>query len=171
MLTDAQKSLLHLIKQYTPVHDDEARIHHYALTYVEMEPLVFDQRVLPVHVTGSAVVVDASGRRLLMRGLHLPGGHDAGARDVAQIALLHAREDSGVWTLEHARPLRIFDLGLTDIPATDDVKAHRHLDVAFLFRLSGPAMATSGTHWVPVAELVRAPDTRLGRLADKLIAQ
>ncbi len=159
MLTEAQKRVVHLLLQHAPLEGAEAAAHHFALTYAELEPVLFDPRTVPVHVVGAAVVA-APERGLLVRfdaGLgrwRPPWGHAPQHQDAAVAALEAAREAWPGATLRLARPQRIWDVGLWDIPALGDVRAHRHLVLAFVVEVLGDATA-------PAAPFVLAPVTDL----------
>ena len=65
-------------------------------------PDVLDRRCRPGHLTGSALVVDPSDRRILVlfhtklqRWLQ-PGGHADGDADLARVALREAAEETGI---------------------------------------------------------------------------
>ncbi|MEW5853328.1 MAG: hypothetical protein AB2A00_31400 [Myxococcota bacterium] len=138
MLTSAQKSLLYLLKQHVPADDEEARTLHYALTYVEMEPVIHDRRTVPVHATGALLVLDPAERKVLLTrapdgdGYALFTTHDVGVQDVAVSALHAAMRETRLLDLVLARPLSVLDLALIDVPAQDGERAHRHLELRFV---------------------------------------
>ena len=90
------------------------------------------------HLTGSALVVDARGERVLL--LHhrkldrwlQPGGHCDGDANLAGVALREAREETGIEGLT-VEPDPI-DLDVHAIPARPGEPEHLHLDVRFLVR-------------------------------------
>jgi 8-oxo-dGTP pyrophosphatase MutT (NUDIX family) len=81
---------------------DEAAYVRRAIEYIENNPDCFEREHGPVHVTGSAWVVnpDRSCVLLVHHGkLHewyQPGGHADGDPDVLRVALREATEESGV---------------------------------------------------------------------------
>jgi ADP-ribose pyrophosphatase YjhB (NUDIX family) len=98
----------------------------------------FRRERLAGHLTGSAWLVDRSGRRVLLthhrkldRWLQ-PGGHADGDRDLARVALTEACEETGLPDLR-VEPL-IFDIDRHLIPARGDVPAHWHYDVRHVVR-------------------------------------
>lgn len=93
------------------------------------------------HLTGSAWVVSADGRRVLL--LHhrklkrwlQPGGHADGDADLARVALREAQEETGLRDLAIER--EIFDLDRHRIPERGDEPEHWHYDVRFVVRARG----------------------------------
>ncbi|MFT7598521.1 MAG: 8-oxo-dGTP pyrophosphatase MutT (NUDIX family) [Acidimicrobiales bacterium] len=91
---------------------------------------------LPGHLTGSALVIDPSARRVLL--LHhakldrwlQPGGHADGDGNLGRVALREAEEETGLNGLELVEPA--IDLDIHEIPERGDEPAHLHLDVRFL---------------------------------------
>lgn len=88
------------------------------------------------HLTGSAWLVDRSGTRVLLthhrklgRWLQL-GGHADGDRDLAQVALREAQEESGLDGLRVEREL--FDIDRHWIPPRFDAPGHWHYDARFV---------------------------------------
>lgn len=88
------------------------------------------------HFTASCWLVDRSGTRVLLthhrklqRWLQL-GGHADGDRDLAQVALREAREESGLDGLRVERGL--FDIDRHWIPARGDVAGHWHYDARYV---------------------------------------
>ena len=122
-----------------------------------------DRTTAPGHLTGSALVVDSEGERVLLM-LHAklrrwlqPGGHADGDADVLAVALREGREESGIAGLEALSP-EIFDVDVHEIPARKGEPAHLHCDVRFA--LVAPAGAefvvSEESHdlaWVPRAEV------------------
>ncbi|RNF86565.1 NUDIX hydrolase [Montanilutibacter psychrotolerans] len=90
------------------------------------------------HFTASAWLVDLSGQRVLLthhrklgRWLQL-GGHADGDRDLANVALREAEEESGLSGL--SVDAGIFDLDRHWIPERGDVAGHWHYDARYVVR-------------------------------------
>jgi 8-oxo-dGTP pyrophosphatase MutT (NUDIX family) len=134
------------------------------------------------HFTGSAVVVDPEGGRVVM--LHhaklkrwlQPGGHadaaDAGAMEAT--ALREAREETGCRVHLHPAAPRPLDVDVHTIPARKDEPQHEHLDVRYLLVAEDPeALAhdpaeSFGAQWLTWDEaLARADEAPLRRLLEK----
>jgi 8-oxo-dGTP pyrophosphatase MutT (NUDIX family) len=113
------------------------------------------------HLTGSALVVDAEGRRMVLlhhaklRRWLQPGGHADGDANLAAVALREATEETGLEGLRVAVPAVDLDVHLVSPPVEGP---HLHLDVRHL--VVAPAGAElRGNHestdlrWVDPAEL------------------
>ena len=89
----------------------------------------------PGHITGSSVVLDPSGSRVLLmfhtkleRWLQ-PGGHADDDGDLARVALREAIEETGIQDLLISEPPIDFDIHLVEPPDEDP---HKHYDVRYL---------------------------------------
>lgn len=87
------------------------------------------------HLTGSALVVNATGTRTLLM-LHSklgrwfqPGGHADGNANLAAVALREATEETGITGLRIALPAIDVDVHLVEPP---NEEPHLHLDTRFL---------------------------------------
>lgn len=139
-----------------------------------------DRSTEPGHLTGSALVVDASGERVLVmfhaklqRWLQ-PGGHADGDHELAGVALREATEETGIVGLRVMVPA--VDVDIHEIPRRGETATHLHLDLRFV--VVAPAGAVLlGNHesealrWVTVDELRDlADEPGLLRLAERGLA-
>lgn len=143
-------------------------------------PRPFHRSTLPGHVTGSALLLDASGRFVCLLhhaklGLWLqPGGHSDGQEDTWNVALREATEETGISGLRLASFCdsgRVFpiDVDIHLFPARGLEPEHLHFDVRFLVVSSGEAESTPlpgndeshAVAWFPLSALQagRLPNT------------
>jgi 8-oxo-dGTP pyrophosphatase MutT (NUDIX family) len=139
----------------------------------------FVRERLAGHFTGSSWLVSGDGRRTLLthhrklqRWLQL-GGHADGERDLAQVALKEAEEESGLSGLVLA-DAGIFDLDRHWIPERGQVPGHWHYDARYVVRAgTDEAFVVSeeslSLAWRPIAELLDEPglDPSMRRMAAK----
>ncbi len=152
------------------------------LAFLKSSPWVFQREHGPGHFTGSAWLVSADGKRVLLthhrklgRWLQL-GGHADGDTDLARVALREAGEESGLSDLVAEE--EIFDIDRHEIPARGDEPAHWHYDVRFVVRATGSeAFAVSAESlalaWRSIADLAGdgSADESLRRMAAKWLAR
>jgi 8-oxo-dGTP pyrophosphatase MutT (NUDIX family) len=107
------------------------------LALLDGTPACFERNAFPAHFTGSALVVNADGSRVLLhhhrkldRWLQL-GGHCDGDEDIVRVASREALEESGIPGLIVASE-RPFDLDVHEIPAHSGDPVHFHYDVRFM---------------------------------------
>jgi 8-oxo-dGTP pyrophosphatase MutT (NUDIX family) len=142
----------------------------------------FERTCGPGHFTGSAWLVDASGRRALL--LHhrkldrwlQPGGHADGDGDLARVALREAEEETGLSGLV-VEPA-IYDLDRHRIPARGAEPEHWHYDVRFVVRATGgdAFVVSEESHalaWRDIDDVARDAqiDESVRRLARRWIAR
>ncbi len=142
----------------------------------------FVRERLQGHFTASCWLVDAGGTRVLLthhrkldRWLQL-GGHADGDRDLANVALREAEEESGLSGLLVERT--IFDLDRHWIPERGDVPGHWHYDVRYVVRAgaSEDYVVSDESHdlaWREVAAIAADPgaDESMRRMAAKWLAR
>jgi 8-oxo-dGTP pyrophosphatase MutT (NUDIX family) len=128
----------------------------------------FARTTRPGHFTGSAIVLDASGRRaLLVRHRFLgrwlqPGGHVDPGESPAEAALREAREETGLSSIRPwpGREGALVDIDSHPIPANprkgEGPHVHHDLRFAFLADAAETARAAadeaSDVRWFPLAE-------------------
>ncbi len=122
-----------------------------------------DRRLVYGHLTGSAWLVSADGRRVLLtlhrklgRWLQL-GGHADGDPDLAAVALREAEEESGLVGLVVERDL--FDIDRHWIPARGSEPGHWHYDLRYVVQaaVSEAFVVGDESHalaWRPIVSLV-----------------
>lgn len=134
-----------------------------------------DRTTAPGHLTGSAVVVDAAGLRVVvllhtkLRRWLQPGGHADGDTELAGVALREATEETGIVGLRVLVPA--VDLDLHEVDHGDVLGTHLHLDLRFVV-VAPPDAVIEGNHeslalrWVTLDELEGlADEAGLVRLA------
>jgi 8-oxo-dGTP pyrophosphatase MutT (NUDIX family) len=147
---DPIAALAEALRRHEPQDDDEGRDRERILDFVRRHPDPFDRRIEEGHLTGSAIVVSASGEQVLL--LHhrkldrwlQPGGHaDPGETTGEAVALREALEETGLPGLAlHPAAPRPFDVDVHDIPAREGEPAHEHLDLRYLV-VAPPGVALS----------------------------
>ena len=144
------------------------------LRLVDGRPDAADRTTRPGHLTGSAMVVDATAEHVVLlfhaklRRWLQPGGHADGNMNLAAVALREATEETGIAALR-IDPVPI-DLDIHEVaPPSED--CHLHLDVRFLV-VAPPGAELRANHestdlrWVRWEELDRYDvDDGLLRLA------
>jgi len=175
-------ALLGLLASHVPEdakeREDLGRMRHFARALAQP----FSRAQPEAHFTGSAVVVDPAGARVVM--LHhrklqrwlQPGGHadvtDAGSMETT--ALREAREETGCRVALHPAAPRPLDVDIHGIPARPDEPAHLHLDVRFLVVAENPEALVHdpaeswGVQWLTWEEaMTRADEAPLRRMLEK----
>jgi 8-oxo-dGTP pyrophosphatase MutT (NUDIX family) len=162
------------------VPDPEAADHRDAiLDFLLDHPDAADRSCAAGHLTGSALVVDATAERTLFM-LHRklgrwlqPGGHADGDANLAAVALREAGEETGIAGLRVALPAIDVDVHRVEPPGEPP---HLHLDVRFLVVAPPGAVETANEEslelrWVTEAELPSLdPDPGTVRLAHRGLA-
>ena len=131
-------NLLDRLVEYVERYPEEQAVARLFSEFVTTHDDCFERTCEVGHITGSAWVVDRSGRRALLthhRKLDMwiqLGGHSDGDPDTLNVAKREANEESGlVISPVHSD---IFDIDRHVIPARKDEPEHFHYDVRFLFQ-------------------------------------
>ena len=138
---DRRAPLLDLLDRYLSVTPEAEPTVRLFRKFAGAHSDCLERSCAPGHLTGSAWLVDRTGRRVLLthhrklnKWLQL-GGHADGDGDLARVALREAEEESGLNDLV-VEPA-IFDLDRHMIPARGNEPAHWHYDVRFVVRAGG----------------------------------
>jgi 8-oxo-dGTP pyrophosphatase MutT (NUDIX family) len=172
-MSETVVDLRELLARHVPADDKERgdleRMRGYAVGLAQP----FSREQSEAHFTGSAVVVDPTGERVVMvlhgklkRWLQ-PGGHaeagDGGRMEAT--ALREAREETGCRVRLHPTAPRPLDVDIHTIPGRNGAADHQHLDVRYLVVAENPeALAydpneSTGAQWLGWEEaLARAAD-------------
>lgn len=164
-----------IIEAYAPADFDQEDAKACILQFLEEHPRDAHLReCAPGHLTASALVLHADGRRALFT-LHKkldrwlqPGGHCDGDANLAAVALREAIEETGIDGLTiHPEPV---DLDIHLIPERPGEEAHVHLDTRYLvFAPEGAEFVVSEeSHelaWLTYDELQGCADGSVLRLA------
>jgi 8-oxo-dGTP pyrophosphatase MutT (NUDIX family) len=132
-----RNQLLNLLDGYRAFDNHEKQMQEQMVQFVNENPACFQRELLIGHITGSAWVVDASRKYVLLthhRKLNKwlqPGGHCDGDSDVLSVALKEAIEETGIETIKPISE-NIFDVDIHQIPERKGIPAHLHYDVRFL---------------------------------------
>jgi 8-oxo-dGTP pyrophosphatase MutT (NUDIX family) len=166
-----RQELLKLIRDYQPRFIEEAAFAQRATRIVNSEPDIFN-RALPIHVTGSAWVVNpARTHALLMHHRKYdqwfqPGGHADGDTDVVRVALKETAEETGIDPAQiRLVSDELFDLDMHEVPDTPTAPAHGHIDLRFLVEIDDalPVPGNVESHevlWIPLMAVSRFNNNR-----------
>lgn len=164
---------------YEPRDDEEMRALA-VLAELAAKAAPFD-RTLPLHLTGSAFVLDPAGRRVLLRfhdrlerWMQVGGHGDPGEGDPFEVARREAEEETGLRDLVAfgeglPRPLQIV---IVDVPAGRGEPAHRHGDLRYALATAEPEALrperpSAPLRWCSIEEAVELsaePNVAIGLL-------
>src|SRR5215831_7018785 len=156
-----------LISRYRPQGEAETRDTERvrALLRAAGDPWL---RSLPLHLTGSALVVHPDSGRVLLRWhrrqqawLQVGGHGDPGESDPLAIALREAGEETGLTDLTPWPDGQLRHVAVVKVPAAGDEPAHEHADLRFVFATGAPAAARAEKpdaplRWLPLHEAQEA---------------
>ena len=181
-MTDIRHNFLELLANYPVSGTPETALRQEFLELVSSSADACMRSRLAGHLTGSAWLVSADGRKaLLMHHRKLdrwlqPGGHADGDWDLAAVALREAMEETGLPNL-HVEPA-IFDLDKHRIPARGTEPEHWHYDVRFVVRTTGSQEFSGNTEswqlrWFDVHDLAQNDglDESIRRMAHRWLAR
>ena len=143
----APDALLSLLGQYRPQGETEAADVEQvrALAETADDPFL---RSMPLHVTGSALIVHPASGRVLLRWhqrqqawLQVGGHGDPGEGDPLAIALREAAEETGLADLEPWPDAQLRHVVIVPVPASSAEPAHHHADLRFVLATHDPEAA------------------------------
>jgi len=143
----ASAPLLSQLGRYRPQGETEAadveRVR--ALAETAGDPFL---RTMPLHVTGSALIVHPATGRVLLRWhqrqqawLQVGGHGDPGESDPLAIALREAAEETGLTDLEPWPDAELRHVVIVPVPASGAEPAHHHADLRFVVATHAPEAA------------------------------
>ncbi|HLI45177.1 MAG TPA: NUDIX domain-containing protein [Acidimicrobiales bacterium] len=148
------------LESYEPAEVEERRSLERVRELFSGEHDPYD-RSLPLHLTGSAIVLDPQRRRVLLRWherqgawLHVGGHGDPGEDDPLAVALREAEEETGLADLRPLRPAgglaRPVHLAVVAVKARHLEPAHEHADVRYALVTATPERARAESASAPV---------------------
>jgi 8-oxo-dGTP pyrophosphatase MutT (NUDIX family) len=149
-------SLTRLLDEYRPEGEIEtADVERTrALAAAEPDPWL---RSIPLHATGSALIVHPGSGRVLLRWhqrqqawLQVGGHGDPGEDDPLAIALREAVEETGLTDLEPWPDAQLRHVVLVSVPASAREPAHEHADLRFILATGNPDAARPETPDAPL---------------------
>ena len=173
--------LLAAVIAHEPADDDEAadlaRLRD--VLAAEADPW---SRAIPLHVTGSALVVHpATGRVLLRwhakqeRWLQVGGHGDPGEDDPFVVALREAEEETALHDLRPFPDRSLFQVAIVPVNAAAGEPAHEHADLRYLLATDRPddvppTVEGVPLRWCSVDEALALADPGLARLLRRAAA-
>lgn len=121
-------------------------------------------RTVPLHITGSALVVHPPSGRVLLRWharqgawLHVGGHVDPGEDDPLVTALREAAEETGLGDLQPWPDAAILHVVVVPVTAGEREPAHEHADVRYVLATATPDDArpenpAAQLRWLTIAE-------------------
>lgn len=163
--------LIRQIEAYAPFNEQEARDKDELLRRLKSGEELFERSNLSAHMTASAWIVNPERTQVLMAYHNIYdswawlGGHADGERDLLQVALKEAREESG---LVDVRPVtgEIYSLEILTVSGHEKkgqyVPSHLHLNLTYLLEadpgqaLHMKADENSGVKWFAPEDAIAA---------------
>ena len=168
-------AVLAALDAHTPFDDAEAAHRARARAFVASAASPFSRSQRDGHVTGSALLLDATGTQMLLlwhkkleRWLQ-PGGHVEPDIDIdpQAAALRELLEETGVPADSLDADPTLFDVDVHTIPARGDEPEHDHHDLRYKFAMTHPWEPSAPCRWVPLDEAAALSDRSVARLAKK----
>jgi 8-oxo-dGTP pyrophosphatase MutT (NUDIX family) len=149
-LGTAIDAIIAQIEGHPAADEKEARDAAFIVQMCRQHPNILNMNCEPGHLTGSALIVDPRGRRVLLnhhaklnRWMQF-GGHFDYETEPHRVALREAQEESGLLDLRFAQPgdpPLCFDIDAHEIPARADRPRHWHLDLRYVLLTDSPELA------------------------------
>jgi 8-oxo-dGTP pyrophosphatase MutT (NUDIX family) len=137
-------SILDLLREYQPHGETETADVARVRALADRTPDPYS-RSLPLHVTGSALIVHPDSGRVLLRWhprqqawLQVGGHGDPGENDPLGIARREAAEETGLTDLVPWPDSQLRHVVIVSVPAAGADPAHEHADVRFLLATRTP---------------------------------
>ncbi|GJM26314.1 MAG: NUDIX hydrolase [Phycisphaerae bacterium] len=157
-----RQPFLTLLNQYVPCDERDTVCRQRFVEFVQSHSDCFERSLAVGHITGSAWLLNPTGCKVLLthhRKLDCwlqVGGHADGEKNVLDVALREAQEESGINAISVVDS-SIFDLDIHTIPPHKNVPAHEHFDVRFLLQANCDKLTVSDeSHdlgWFDASEL------------------
>jgi 8-oxo-dGTP pyrophosphatase MutT (NUDIX family) len=159
----SRESVLCLLARYKEKHPEEAATVDRFKRFVSENKDCLKRTLKEGHVTGSAWVVDETGKRVLLthhakldRWLQL-GGHADGESDLLKVALREVEEESGLKNVV-VLTSEIFDIDIHLIPGRGAEAEHFHYDIRFSLMNSGSEEFTVSEEshdlrWIEISDI------------------
>jgi 8-oxo-dGTP pyrophosphatase MutT (NUDIX family) len=171
-MTPSVAEVFEEVAAHSPRTPRETTARDQILRYLDWLAAPFDPTADPVHVTGSAIVLDGEGRVLLHRHKRLgrwlqPGGHVDPGEDPRAAAWRETREETGLALTAPADPAPLIHV---DVHWAS--RGHLHLDLRYLLLADpqapfAPAPGESrALRWVPVEGVEEVGDASVTDAVD-----
>lgn len=142
--SDMRQALIDEITAYQPDNGLERAYIPRFLKLLKQERHCFYRDCFPAHITGSALLLDETGEKILMnyhasldRWLNF-GGHADGDDDILHVAIRETMEESGLTAFTPVSA-DIFDIDIHEIPENPSKgePAHDHFDIRYIMQMTG----------------------------------
>jgi 8-oxo-dGTP pyrophosphatase MutT (NUDIX family) len=124
-------------------------------------------RTVPLHITGSALIVHPATGRVLLRWhqrqqawLQVGGHGDPGERDPLAVALREAQEETGLADLRPWPTPELRHVAIVSVPAGKGEPAHEHADLRYVLATGTPDAIVAENQqaqlrWLPAADAIQ----------------